>query len=150
MQGAFYWNAGLTMWKEGGKEILSRKVSLGAFCPNLKFLAWPVGSAPAKFAHWRNLGLGRKILVLQCTSHWHGEAWLAVSSSTRSKRVEAGACQSATLPLQALLQGDLSRHLHGCFQVSWEECIRHTSEEFSVNVRYYTVIIIIVIKWRKL
>ena len=55
--------------REGKKKKMDRKDSLNAFCPNLKFLARPVGSAQAKCTHWRNLGWGREILVLQCTSN---------------------------------------------------------------------------------
>lgn len=50
MQGAFCCSAGLTVRKERGEERIGRKASFGAFCPNPKFLAKPMGNAEAKFA----------------------------------------------------------------------------------------------------
>lgn len=38
---------GLSLWEERGKKNMDRKDSLSAFCPNLKFLARPVGSTQA-------------------------------------------------------------------------------------------------------
>lgn len=74
-----------------------------------------------------------------------------MSSFTRFKKMEAEACQLVTLPLQALSQETLPRHVYGCLQVVVRGvCIKHTSEEFLVMIVSVTVIITIVIKWRNL